>query len=84
MGLLDSGEVSDAGFAAERWLLNTLVRRWCSRTYWRRFRDDIFAITSNFPRFKHVFGWLRSRAAREGFTLLAEDVSQRKITFPCS
>ena len=52
MGLLHSGEVSDAGFwiAAERWLLTTSVR-----PYWRRFRDDIFAITSNFPRFKHVF-----------------------------
>ena len=83
MGLLQSGEVSHAGFwvAAERWQLNTSVRRWCSITYWRMFRDDIFAITNNFPRFKHVFGWLRSRAAREGFKLLAEDVSQSKITF---
>ena len=74
MGLLHSGEVSDAGFwvAAERWLLNTSGRRWCSITYWRRFRDDIFAITNIFLRFKHVFGWLRSRAAREGFKLLAE------------
>ena len=33
--LLHSGEVSDAGFwiAADRWLLNTSVRRWCSLTY---------------------------------------------------
>ena len=48
MGLLHSGEVTDAGFriAAERWLLNTSVRKWCSLTYWRRFRDDIFARTS--------------------------------------
>ena len=50
-------------------------------TYWRGFRDGIFAITSNFPRFKHVFSWLRSRAALEGYKLLAEDVSQNKITF---
>ena len=79
MGLLHSGEVSDAGFwiAAERWLLTTSVRQWCSITYWRRFRDDIFAITSNFPRFKHVFRWLRSRAALEGYKLLTEDVSQK-------
>ena len=64
MGLLHSGEVWDAGFwvAAERWLLNTSVRLWCSITYWRRFRDDIFAIMNNFLRFKHVFSWLRSRA----------------------
>ena len=70
MGLLHSGEVSDAGFwiAAERWLLTTSVRQWCSITYWRKFRDDIFAITSNFRRFKHVFRWLRSRAALEGVT----------------
>ena len=83
MGLLHSGEVSDAGFwiAAERWLLTTSVRQWCSITYGRRFRDDIFAITSNFPRFKHVFRWLRSRAALEGYKLLTEDVSQNKITF---
>ena len=83
MGLLHSGEVSDAGFwiAAERWLLTTSVRQWCSITYWRRFRDDIFAITSNFPRFKHVPRWLRSRAALEGYKLLTEDVSQNKITF---
>ena len=83
MGLLHSGEVSDAGFwiAAERWLLTTSVRQWCSITYWRRFRDDIFAITSNFPRFKHVFRWLRSRAALEGYKLFTEDVSQNKITF---
>ena len=83
MGLLHSGEVSDAGFwiAAERWLLNTSVRQWCSLTYWRGFRDGIFAITSNVPRFKHVFSWLRSRAALEGYKLLAEDVSQNKITF---
>ena len=83
MGLLHSGEVSDAGFwiAAERWLLTTSVRQWCSITYWRRFRDDIFAITSNFHRFKHVFRWLRSRAALEGYKLLTEDVSQNKITF---
>ena len=60
--------------------MNTSVRQWCSSTYWRRFRDDIFAITSNFPRFKHVFSWLRSRAALEGNKLLAEDVSQNKIT----
>ena len=35
MGLLHSGEVSDAGFwiAAERWLLNTSVRQWCSSTH---------------------------------------------------
>ena len=83
MGLLHRGEVSDAGFwiAAERWLLTTSVRQWCSITYWRRFRDGIFAITSNFPRFKHVFRWLRSRAALEGYKLLTEDVSQNKITF---
>ena len=83
MGLLHSGEVSDAGFwiAAERWLLTTSVRQWCSITYWRRFRHDIFAITSNFPRFKIVFRWLRSRAALEGYRLLTEDVSQNKITF---
>ena len=83
MGLLHSGEVSDAGFwiAAERWLLTISVRQWCSITYWRRFRNDIFAITSNFPRFKHVFGWLRSRAALEGYKSLAKDVSQNKITF---
>ena len=83
MGLLHSGEVSDAGFwiAAERWLLTTSVRQWCSITYWRRFRDDIFAITSNFPRFKHVFSWLRSQAALEGYKLLTEDVSQNRITF---
>ena len=58
LGLLHSSDVSDAGFwiAAERWLLNTSVRRWCSLTYWRRFRDDIFAIaTNNFPRFKLFF-----------------------------
>ena len=57
MGLLHSGEVSDAGFwiAAERWLLNTSVRRWRSLTYWRRFMDDIFAITNNLPRFKLFF-----------------------------
>ena len=75
MGLLHNGDVSDAGFwiAAERWLLNTSVRHWCSLTYWIRFRDDIFAITSNFPRLKHVFSWLRSRAALEGYKLLAED-----------
>ena len=83
MGLLHSGEVSDASFwiAAERWLLNTSVRQWCSLTFWRRFRDDVFAITSNFHRFKHVFSWPRSRAALEGYKLLAEDVSQIKITF---
>ena len=48
MGLLHSGEVSDAGFwiVAERWLLNTSVRKWCSLTCWRRVRDDIFARTS--------------------------------------
>ena len=36
MGPLRSGEVSDAGFwiAAERWLLNTSVRKWCSLTNW--------------------------------------------------
>ena len=75
MGLLHNGEVPDAGFwiAAERWLLNTSVRQWCSSMYWRRFRDDILAITSKFPRFKHVFSWLRSRAALEGYKLLAED-----------
>ena len=50
-------------------------------TYWRRFRDDIFAITSNFPRNKQVFRWLRPRAALEGYRLLTEDVSQNKITF---
>ena len=35
MGPPHSGEVSDAGFwiAAERWLLNTSVRKWCSLTY---------------------------------------------------
>ena len=35
MGPLRSGEVSDAGFriAAERGLLNTSVRKWCSFTY---------------------------------------------------
>ena len=57
MGLLHSGDVSDAGFwiAAARWLLNTSVRRWCSLTFWRRFRDDIFAITNKFPRFKLFF-----------------------------
>ena len=57
MALLHSGEVSDAGFwiAAERWLLNTSVRQWCSLMNWRRFRDDIFAITSNFPRFQTCF-----------------------------
>ena len=27
------------------------------------------------------FGWLHSRAAREGFVLFAEDVSQSKVTF---
>ena len=83
MGLIHSGEVSDAGFwiAAERWWLTTSVRQWCSITYWRRFRNDIFAITSDFPRFKHVSSWLRSRAALEGYKLLAEDVSQNKITF---
>ena len=72
MWLLHSGEVSDAGFwiAAERWLLNTSVRQWGSLTYWRRFRDDIFAITSNFPRFKHVFSWLRSRASTRGLQAL--------------
>ena len=75
MGLLHNGDVSAAGFwiAAERWLLNTSVRQWCSPTYWIMFRDDIFAITSNFPRLKHVFSWLRSRAALEGYKLLAED-----------
>ena len=62
-------------------MLTTSVREWCSITYWRRFRDDIFAITSNFPSFKHVFRWLRSRAALEGYKLLTEDVSQNKITF---
>ena len=84
MGLVHSGEVSDAGFwiAAERWLLNTSVRRWCASTYWRRFGDDIFATTNNFPRFKLVFRWLHSRAAREGFMLKAEGVSQSKVTFP--
>ena len=48
MGLLHSGEVTDAGFwiAAERWLLNTSVRKWCSLMCWRRVRDDIFARTS--------------------------------------
>ena len=83
MGLLHSGELSDVDFwtAAERWLLNTSVRQWCSLTYWRRVRDDIFAITYNFHRFKHVFSWLRSRAALDGYKLLAEDVSQNKITF---
>ena len=83
MWLLHSGEVSDAGFwiAAERGLLNTSVRKWCSLTYWRRFRDDVFATTSSFPRFKHVFSWLRSRAALEVYKLLAEDASQNKITF---
>ena len=40
-----------------------------------------FAITSDFHRFKHVFSWLRSRAALEGYKLLAEDASQNKITF---
>ena len=71
MGPLHSGEVSDAGFwiAAERRLLNTSVRQRFSWTYWRRFRDDVFAITSNFPRFKHVFSGLRSRAALEGYKL---------------
>ena len=68
--------------SGERSLFNTSVRRWCSLTYWRRFRDDIFAITNTFPRFKLVFRWLRPRAAREGFKLLAEDVSQSKVTFP--
>ena len=83
MGLLHSGDVSDAGFwiAAERWLLNTSVRRWCLVTHWRRFRDDIFAITSKFSRFKLVFRWLRSRGAREGFKPSAEDVSQSMATF---
>ena len=83
VGPLHSGEVSDAGFwiAAERWLLNTSVRQWCSSTCWRRFRDDIFAITSNFHRYKHVCCWLRSRAALEGNKLLTEDVGQNKITF---
>ena len=33
-----------------------------------------------FHRFKHVFSWLRSRAALEGYKLLTEDVSQNKIT----
>ena len=41
----------------------------------------IFAITNNFLHSKLVFGWLLSRAAREGFKLLAEVVSQSKITF---
>ena len=83
MRLLHNVEVSDAGFwiAAERWLLNTSVRQWCSLTYWRRFKDDIFATTSNFRRFKHVFSWLNSRAALEGYKLLTEDVSQSKMTF---
>ena len=75
MGLLHSFWI-----APERWLLTTSVRQWCSITYWRRFIDDIFAITSNFHRFKHVFRWLRSRAL-EGYKLLTEDVSQNKITF---
>ena len=50
MGLRHSGEVADAGFwiAAEMWLLITSVRQWCSFKYWRRFKDYIFAITSNF------------------------------------
>ena len=67
MGLLHCGDVSDAGFwiAAESWLVNTSVRKWCSLTCWTRFRDDIFEITSNFPLFKHVFSWLPSRAALE-------------------
>ena len=30
---------------------------------------------------KYVFSWLRSRAAMEGSKLLAEDVSQSKVTF---
>ena len=49
MGLLHSGEVSDAGFwiAAERWLLTTSVRQWCSITHWRRFRDDAIFLVSN-------------------------------------
>ena len=83
MGLLHSGEVSDAGFriAAEKWLPNAPVRQWCSSTHWRRFRDDIFAITSNLPLFIHVFTWLRSRAALEEYKLLTQDVSQNKITF---
>ena len=72
MWLLHSGEVSDAGFwiAAERGLLNTSVRKCCSLTYWRRFRDDVFATTSSFPRFEHVFSWLRSRASTRGLQAL--------------
>ena len=84
-GLLHSGEVSDAGFwiGCRKVVIDHFCPdQWCSITYWRRFRDDIFAITSNFPRFKHVFRWLRSRAALEvGYKLLTEDVSQNKITF---
>ena len=35
MGPLHCGELTDAGFriAAERWLLNTSVRKWCPSTY---------------------------------------------------
>ena len=76
MGLLHSGEVSDASFwiAAERWLLNTSVRQWCSTTYWRRFRGDIFAITSNFPRGCRCLGgqWL------------FRNETKRKDLLPCS
>ena len=79
MGLLHSGQVPR--WFLDRCLLNTFVRQWCSLAYCRRFRDDIFAITSSFPRFKHAFSWLRSRAALKGYKLLAEDVSQNKITF---
>ena len=57
MGLLHSGGESDAGFwiAAARGLLNTSVRKRCSSTHWRKFRDDIFAITSNFSSFQTCF-----------------------------
>ena len=83
MGLLHSGEVSDAGFwiAAERWLLNTSVRQWCSLSYWRRFRDDIFAITSNFHRFNRLPTSTPkgnfSRRTRRGIT----DPNGDKVTF---
>ena len=76
MGLLHSGELSDAGFwiAAEMWLLNTSVRKWCSLK-----TVEGSELTSS--RSQACFSWLCSRAALEGYQLLAEVVSQNKITF---
>ena len=53
-----------------------------SLTYWRRFRDDIFAITSSFSSFQTRFQLASLSCSTRGVTSSwQEDVSQNKITF---